>query len=317
MKFAIALTLPLVLVATPIAAETGYQPAPGQKTWEAQGSDYWVRELQEAEEATPRVDTSACTGPAQSPKKLYRRAAVEKSHFFDTISVWGSPAWDGRRPPDEGSHTMVNMGHTIQLNPADGKGRTVIPMLQNQRRTYKYVQSHFHHPSEHLIDDERFHLELHVVHEATDWTNKSVKKRADGLPNRVVIALMLKPTTDVTAQKLNGIAAEMASLGGSKNAQRTVKGFDLVSILPRNRDFFSYRGSLTTPSCDENVQWFVFRAPVFVSPALVTNFKTKVSFNARPFSTNANPVALCDSNSDDQCVSPLLNPRRPRTNPGD
>ncbi|MFY9829106.1 MAG: carbonic anhydrase family protein, partial [Rhodoplanes sp.] len=49
--------------------------------------------------------------------------------------------------------TIVNNGHTIQLNAAPGS------TLKLGDDEYKLVQFHFHRPSEHLIDGKRFPME--------------------------------------------------------------------------------------------------------------------------------------------------------------
>lgn len=50
------------------------------------------------------------------------------------------------------ANTIVNNGHTIQLNCAETK--------------YKLVQFHFHRPSEHMIAGKNFTMETHFVHRA-------------------------------------------------------------------------------------------------------------------------------------------------------
>ena len=63
----------------------------------------------------------------------------------------------GKRPID-----IVNNGHTIQLNYAEGG------TLHLGNRDYALKQLHFHHPSEHLVDGKRFAMEAHFVHAGTD-----------------------------------------------------------------------------------------------------------------------------------------------------
>src|SRR5712691_11620827 len=64
-------------------------------------------------------------------------------------------AW-GKRPD-----TIVNNGHTIQLNFTPGDTLVV------GNRTYGLVQFHFHHPSEHYVAGKRFAMEAHFVHADT------------------------------------------------------------------------------------------------------------------------------------------------------
>ena len=54
--------------------------------------------------------------------------------------------------------TIVNNGHTIQLNAGQGN------VLNFGSGPYRLLQFHFHHPSEHLFNGKRFAMEAHFVH---------------------------------------------------------------------------------------------------------------------------------------------------------
>lgn len=54
---------------------------------------------------------------------------------------------------------VINNGHTIQVNYEPGS------FLSVDGESYELVQFHFHHPSEHKIDNESFPMELHLVHQ--------------------------------------------------------------------------------------------------------------------------------------------------------
>src|SRR4029079_10664887 len=54
--------------------------------------------------------------------------------------------------------TIVNNGHTIQLNFAEGSTLTLGDVK------YKLLQVHFHRPSEHTIGGKNFPMEAHFVH---------------------------------------------------------------------------------------------------------------------------------------------------------
>lgn len=67
--------------------------------------------------------------------------------------------------------------------------------------------------------------------------------------------------------------------------------FDMNTNLPADRTYFNYTGSLTTPPCIENVQWFIFREPITVSLEQVeilkklmplNNYRTEQDRNKRP-----------------------------------
>jgi carbonic anhydrase len=57
---------------------------------------------------------------------------------------------------------------------------------------------------------------------------------------------------------------------------------DVNQLLPADRSYFTYMGSLTTPPCSENVLWFVMKNPIYVSEEQVKNFDRIYPMNARP-----------------------------------
>ena len=59
-------------------------------------------------------------------------------------------------------------------------------------------------------------------------------------------------------------------------------GIDLNALLPDNRAYYSFAGSLTTPPCSEGVSWFVLKTPVQVSAEQIARFGRVYAMNARP-----------------------------------
>jgi carbonic anhydrase len=57
---------------------------------------------------------------------------------------------------------------------------------------------------------------------------------------------------------------------------------DLNALLPAERGYFTYMGSLTTPPCSEGVLWMVMKQPVPVSPEQIGIFSRLYPMNARP-----------------------------------
>jgi carbonic anhydrase len=57
---------------------------------------------------------------------------------------------------------------------------------------------------------------------------------------------------------------------------------DLSQLLPEDRRYYTYMGSLTTPPCSEGVLWMVLKQPVQVSMEQVAIFSRLYPMNARP-----------------------------------
>jgi carbonic anhydrase len=82
----------------------------------------------------------------------------------------------------------------------------------------------------------------------------------------------------------------MPAKAGDKNALPA--GLSASQLLPADRDYYRFNGSLTTPPCSEGVWWLVMKKPASASKAQVQQFSKTMGFaNNRPVQpVNARPV---------------------------
>jgi carbonic anhydrase len=158
------------------------------------------------------------------------------------------------------AETIVNNGHTIQLNFADGSST-----LKLDDTTYKLLQVHFHRPSEHQIGGKNFPMEAHFVHRAA----------SGGLAVVGVLMTTGRPNP-VFAQ----IVATMPQQEGP--AIKADARINPNALLPMRRSYYRYAGSLTTPPCSEVVEWLLLAEPIQVAEADVAKFAKLYPMNARP-----------------------------------
>ena len=52
--------------------------------------------------------------------------------------------------------------------------------------------------------------------------------------------------------------------------------------MPRNKAYYNYPGSLTTPPCSEGVNWIVLKNPIEVSAEQVAAFTKLFPISVRP-----------------------------------
>ncbi len=177
---------------------------------------------------------------------------------------------------------VLNNGHTLQANyNSMGREETVTiggkPYPVHSRPVYnstlmlgdvpyQLLQFHFHAPSEHARDGRRYAMEVHLVH-----------KSADG--NLAVVGVLFERGREspVLSKLLNNVSANINEVKLAKEI--TINAADL---LPDDRRVFHYSGSLTTPPCSENVNWFLLTAPMEVSDKQVERFVSLIGNNARP-----------------------------------
>jgi carbonic anhydrase len=127
--------------------------------------------------------------------------------------------------------------------------------------TYKLLQFHFHTPSEHELNGEKFPMELHLVHKVVDETSPE-----NGTLS--VVGIFIKAGKE--HKELSRIFSELPAQPGQ---ERLVPRFNLTKLLPHGLESYRYRGSLTTPNFDEGVRWVVLAEPIEMSEAQIEAFK--------------------------------------------
>ncbi len=66
---------------------------------------------------------------------------------------------------------------------------------------------------------------------------------------------------------------------------------DLTTFLPeRGLHFYRYYGSLTTPDCNEVVEWTVIKNPIYVRPSLIQKFRNVKRTAERRIGENYRPI---------------------------
>ena len=74
------------------------------------------------------------------------------------------------------------------------------------------------------------------------------------------------------------------ALPSEKGQQQEPAGvnIEIASLLPQAQGYYNFPGSLTTPPCSEEVNWFVLKQPVEMSAAQLKRFSALYKHNARP-----------------------------------
>ncbi|KQW52348.1 carbonate dehydratase [Pelomonas sp. Root662] len=187
-------------------------------------------------------------GTRQSPIDIREGLAVD----LETI------AFDYR----SSSFSVLDNGHTVQINVAPGNGLTVMG------RRYELQQFHFHRPSEERINGKQFDMAAHLVH-----------KDAQG--RLAIVAVLLERGKDDKPQPL--VQTVWANLPLEKGEALPAQvQIDLNQLLPAERGYYTFMGSMTTPPCSEGVLWMVMRQPVAMTAQQLGIFARLYPMNARP-----------------------------------
>ena len=146
--------------------------------------------------------------------------------------------------------SIINNGHTVQVNIQAGNSIIVDGF------PYELKQFHFHTPSENNINGKSYPLEAHFVH-------------ASQTGKLAVVAVMFEiGKTNPTLKKL----WKHFPLEENKSKKIAFTANDIKSLLPKDRSYYKFTGSLTTPPCTEEVKWNVFKVAITVSKEQVDQF---------------------------------------------
>ena len=150
-------------------------------------------------------------------------------------------------------------GHTIQVN-SDGTSKALLG-----RKEYKLLQFHFHSSSEHTINGKYYPMEAHLVHQSEDG-------------ELAVIGVM------IDIGKHNNFMQKIFKFMPKNANGKTTNSYVINAndILPKDRSYYHYMGSLTTPPCTQIVQWFVLKNPITISKKQLSMFNSLYKGNFRP-----------------------------------
>lgn len=156
---------------------------------------------------------------------------------------------------------IINNGHTVQVNLQPGSE------IEFQDHDYQLKQIHFHTPSENHVNGKSYPFEVHLVH-------------ANKAGELAVVAVFFEQGEANPA--LTSLWQAMPMHAGEKVSLKKVK-IQLDDLLPKQRSYYHFVGSLTTPPCSEGVQWLVMQHPISASAQQIAAFKLALpSANNRP-----------------------------------
>jgi carbonic anhydrase len=192
----------------------------------------------------PEYATCA-TGQRQSPIDLRDGIAVD----LEPIRFAYSPT----------SFRVVDSGRNLQVA-IFGGGFNLLG------KNFELIRIQFHRPAEITIDGKTFEMDAQLVH-----------KSEDGKLAIVTVLLEQGAENQLVQMVLNNLPLEK---GGEVSPPG--QSLDASRLLPVNRRYYTFMGSLTTPPCTEDVLWLVLRQPQQISPEQLMIFQRLYKPNARP-----------------------------------
>ncbi|KAL6138511.1 hypothetical protein ACLB2K_063793 [Fragaria x ananassa] len=186
-----------------------------------------------------REEWGACkTGRLQSPVDLLSEIVeVHPNNGEVRLKYWPSYAIIKNRGHDISIQWRLGAAGSVEINGTD----------------YWLDQCHWHSPSEHTINGNRFDLELHMVHRIP----------GPNVGNNIVVVAYLykigKP--DMFLSQVSQDIKSMIDV----EAERHRGVVDPRDVKQGGAKFYKYKGSLTVPPCTEGVTWIIHKKLTTVS----------------------------------------------------
>jgi carbonic anhydrase len=213
------------------------------------------------------------TGPSNWGHLDPQYSACSKGKLQSPIDIRGAKVDPALRPIEfhylSGPVTLVNTGHTVRVNVVPGSYIVV------GGARYDLVEFHFHHPAEDLVNGKLSDLQIDIVH----------KNPAGEL---AIIGVR------VNEGRVNGsLAALWPSLPPTPGATTSIQAdFNPLGLLPADRSYWSYTGSITVPPCTEGVHWLAMQTATELAQDQWQAFAKLYPDDARPIEpTNKRKIA--------------------------
>ncbi|XP_012523520.1 carbonic anhydrase 1 isoform X2 [Monomorium pharaonis] len=240
-----------------------------------QGPAYWGEEYH------------TCVGKHQSPINI-------EEHNVQNVSL----------PPlilngiDNPCHSYVkNTGHTVVLKTKESEAALLSGGPLGDKNVYVFEQFHFHwgendyEGSEDLINNQSFPMEMHAVfYKETYKSFDESLKHDDGL---AILAYLyeISPQPNPTYEPIVRALSKIEEMGKEETLQEPLPlGKFLVPDITNIQNYFTYKGSLTTPPCLEVATWIDFKDHQQLSHDQLATFRDLRTPEGNRLTHNFRPV---------------------------
>ncbi len=215
-------------------------------------------------QTTAPWDYQGKAGPLNWGKLDPAYKACSQGHEQSPIDIRGARLNKALQPIEfhyiAGPVTLENTGHTVVVHVNPGS------YIVAGGVRYNLEQFHFHHPGEEAVKGKLPDMDVHLVHRSADGKIAVIAVRLmedRGEPNATLATLWEHmPKTIGATDKVTA----MVNAGG---------------LLPADRGYWTYIGSLTAPPCTEGVHWFVFEQDISISREQLRAFGALYKVNSR------------------------------------
>lgn len=217
---------------------------------------------------------SGSNGPANWHTLYGNNAVCATGQLQSPINIEGTePAIMHRLRPDYKVST-INLAHNRLMISMDYEQGSFLRVGKKMLALNGFV---FRAPAEHTVAGKSFPLSIQFNHRRTDGSRAIVVTLVkEGRANRALAEFIANMPLEPDQR--------------NRNANILVNGRDL---MPDDKSYFRYMGSLTTPPCSEGVSWYIYKQPLQASKEQIDLIKGVIGGpNARPLQSRGKRLIL-------------------------
>lgn len=180
-----------------------------------------------------------CTsGKSQSPINIPKKEDCKEEDDIATIDQVSYNAISGK---------SVEFAHeyTFRIDATASKSSITV-FINGAEYKYNLDNIHFHLNSEHTINGKSYDMEMHLVHTLDESSKKNDPKNKNAY---MVIGVIYNKDENAEDDEF----IEKCNF----DTQAAVSGLSLEQFVSKDKSYYYYHGGLTTPHCDESVNWIV------------------------------------------------------------
>jgi carbonic anhydrase len=133
------------------------------------------------------------------------------------------------------------------------------------KKPYNLTELHFREPGENAVQGKQPRMSIQFLHFS---------------PEGVFLVIEVP----VVAGKENSVIKAVWQHVPDRGKENRVDGIKInpADLLPSDRSFYRFPGSLTTPDCNEVVNWYVMKTPIELSESQIQEYSRHYHNTARP-----------------------------------
>ena len=173
-------------------------------------------------------------GKMQSPIDIKSQKAIKCGALCDLMIYYRSSYCN-----------IINAGSNMVLDYDNGS------YVIYNTQVYELDKISFSTPALHTIDRFTYPIEVHLYHRNPDTSEILV----------LCVFLDVNDATSKSSMFLDLFGSNMPSKKGEQKNINAPDSWKVYDLLPENKSFYNYKGSLTRSPCTENVTWIIMDNP--------------------------------------------------------